>query len=314
MYNGNMKRAIVWSTLLALGLFLFVLAPVTATAQGTGEYHYFAETGHYVQGDFWRYYQSLENAESVLGYPITEQLVRDGRMVQYFQNMVLEQWPGQAVRPVPIGAALLDEDMPQISIDNPACRTFTNNYRVCFAFLEFFDANGGEAVFGKPISNFIFDNTRIVQYFENARLEWQPWKPVSQRIGVSPLGLAYFDEQGESPALRLPVSPDALVRPITLDVRLFTWKPVTRPSDEQILFVIVRDQSFQPQPEVSGNITIHWPNGKSDTYLFQTDERGIARLKVQFQDLPAGSVVNVDAEVQSGGLNGSASTSFRIWH
>ncbi len=303
--------------LFVVSVLVILAAPSrgVALAQGGAEdYRYFPETGHYVQGDFWEYYQSVPQAEIVLGYPITEQLIRDGKRVQYFENMRLEQAPGQPVQPTPIGKALY-APLPGIHINNPsACRAFDSGYSVCYAFLEFFEAHGGEAVFGQPISPFEFYNGRIVQDFENARLEWRPWMSGGQKVAVAPLGLAYFDRVGEDPSLRQAVAPNARIRPLALDVRVFVRQSVTRQSGEQTLFVIVRDQAFQPLAGVQGELEVTWPDGSREVFVFETDERGIARQQLAFSNLPAGAVVRVHVSVQAGGLSGEASTSFRIWH
>ncbi len=306
-------RLLVWIGVITLS-FTALSAGGALAQDGDTDYHYFPETGHYVQGDFWAYYQRVPQAELVLGYPITEQLIRDGKRVQYFENMRLEQAPGQPVRPTPIGQELY-EPLPGIRINNPsACREFASGYAVCYAFLEFFEAHGGEAVFGQPISPFEFYNGRIVQDFENARLEWRPWMSGEQKVAVAPLGLAYFERQGEDPSLRQAVVPNARVRPLSLDVRVFVWKSVTHQTDEQTLFVIVRDQAFQPLPRAQGVLQITWPDGSQQAFVFETDDRGIARQHLTFADLPAGGVVQVYVTVQSGDLDGEASTSFRIWH
>ncbi len=296
-----------------VGLLAVFVPGTRALAQDGEDYHYFPETGHYVQGDFWRYYQQVPNAEIVLGYPITEQLVRDGKRVQYFENMRLEQVPGQPVRPTPIGRELY-EPLPGIHINNPsACRSFASGYAVCYAFLAFFEAHGGETVFGQPISPFEFYNGRIVQDFENARLEWRPWLSGEQKVAVAPLGLAYFEAQGEDPSLRQAVVPEARIRPLSLDVRVFVSRAVTHQTDQQMVFVVVRDQAFQPLAGAQGDLLVLWPDGSRQAFAFVTDKRGIARQLLTFADLPAGSVVQIEARVQSSGLDGEAETSFRIW-
>lgn len=301
-------------TLISLALLVATVAsaPAGVSAQDNG-YKYFPETGHYVQGAFWTYYQSVPDAEIVLGYPVTEQIVREGILIQYFEHMRLELKDG-AVSPTPLGR-LLYQSAPDIAVNNPsACRLFDTGFTVCYAFLTFFEAHGGERVFGPPISNFQFANGRIVQYFENARLEWRPWLPPGQKVGLANLGLTYFDYLQEDPSLRKAVAPEALVRPISLDVRAFVWRTVTRPSDTQTVYVIVRDQALRPLPGISGTLQIIWPNGQTETRLFQTNDKGFASQTFTFSDLPPGQLVQIQVVVQSGGITGQATTSFRIWH
>jgi hypothetical protein len=61
-------------------------------------------------------------------------------------------------------------------------------------FLDYFDAHGGLRVFGFPITEEFQLNNRTVQYFQKARLEMLPDKPVGQRIQLGALG----EELGKS--------------------------------------------------------------------------------------------------------------------
>ena len=307
------KRWVVFLLLSSVLVLTLFPAAQPAVAQNEDDYHYFPETGHYVQGAFWAYYQGVPDAELVLGYPITEQLARGDKLVQYFEHMRLEFENGQ-VHPTPVGRALYEE-APGLHVDNPAaCRTFSTGFSVCYAFLYFFDEHGGQRVFGAPISDFIFANGRIVQYFENARLEWRPWLPVGQKVGVADLGLAYFDYMKEDPSLRRAVAPEALIRPLALNVRVFVWRTVTRPSDTQIVYVVVRDQASQPLAGVQGVLEVTWPDGQVESRVFQTNEQGFTQQTLTFHDLPPGELVQVQVRVNSGGVEGQATTSFRIWH
>lgn len=91
----------------------------------------------------------------------------------------------------------------QFVVNNPfACRAFsTTGYSVCFAFLEFFEQNGGVTRFGHPLSPFEFHNNQTVHYFENARFEWRPGQAKGQRIGLTNLGRIYFDQLRRRPWL-----------------------------------------------------------------------------------------------------------------
>ncbi len=54
--------------------------------------YYFPETGHYVGHAFWDYWRA-HGGLMQFGYPLTEELVEDGRTVQYFERAVFEWWP-----------------------------------------------------------------------------------------------------------------------------------------------------------------------------------------------------------------------------
>ena len=151
---------------LGLIIILVLLGGIPVKAQGT-EFRFFNETGHNVQGIFWDYYESIENAETLLGYPITEEFTdRDGLLVQYFHRTRLELFNGQ-VRQSTLGLWNYEKGV-QLSIDNPlACDEFDTGFLVCFAFRDFFNDNNGLSLLGYPISPFEYQENIIVQYFQN---------------------------------------------------------------------------------------------------------------------------------------------------
>ena len=104
----------------------------------------------------------------------------------------------------------------QLNISNPfACHLYTEtNISVCFAFLDFYNQHGGTLQFGYPISPFEYHDGIIVQYFQRARMEWQPSNPESERVILTDLGSLYFDKLNEDPARKDPVQPlNASIQP-----------------------------------------------------------------------------------------------------
>ena len=53
------------------------------------------------------------------------------------------------------------------------------------AMLRYYDQMGGESVLGQPLTNEQSEDGHVVQYFENARLEWWPQR---DQVRLSPLG------------------------------------------------------------------------------------------------------------------------------
>ncbi len=268
-----------------------------------------------MRGDFWRFYQGVKDAESFLGYPITEEFRdKNGVLVQYFQRARLEV-QGGVVRLSPLGR-LTYQQGAQLRINNPlACRSYDTGFSVCFAFLEYFDAHGGEALLGKPISPFEYQDDRIVQYFENGRLEWNPAKPDGQRVVMGELGSTYFYASGESLARLDDVEPlSGTTQVLSLRVRAFPWKAVTNSTDQQVIFVIVQDQTLQPIFEATGSATVHWTNGAETTLPLVTNDKGVATLALPVENQPYGGLVMIEVRVQHGALIGQTTTSFRIWY
>jgi len=316
VYNERMGKTSRWLAFVAAVCILFT-SWGSVYAQ-TPESEFFAQTGHSVRGEFLRRYQSVSNPTIIFGYPITEQFTStDGKTVQYFQRARFELDPLQNVILTALGSETYAPDR-QLVINNPfACRTFSETgYSVCFAFLEFFEQNGGVAQFGYPISPFEFRNDLIVQYFENARFEWRPGLPEGQRIGLTDLGRIYFDQLGEDraflkPALQGFAGPNVV---LDLQVRAFPGKAVAKPNDQQTIYVVVQDQNLQPVPEARGIATVRLASGDPLTLPVEINDRGVGTLTFAFANQPSGQLVYVDISMLYNDLGGKTVTSFRIWY
>jgi len=317
-----MARASFYRTLLLMIALILALPWRAGYAQSTGR-EYFKETGHYVEGEFLAFYHKVSDPVLLYGYPITEQIIStDGKRVQYFQRARFEYNPllpeGQRVQLTPIGKELY---APGVAIRyyNPSgCRLFTSqNIPVCFAFLEFFEKYGGVAQFGNPISSFEVQGNIIVQYFENARLEWRPWMPEGQRVAVSELGRLLFDKKQEPIQALAPLPPPDRAEPIApLQVRVSTVRAVTNATDRQLVFVIVQDKALQPV-RANGKLTVLWPDNTQSVYEFATNENGLAIIPLEFSNMPYGGIVFIYAQVRYTGstiLEAQSQTSFRIWY
>ncbi|RJP48682.1 MAG: hypothetical protein C4583_13965 [Anaerolineaceae bacterium] len=314
-YNECVKRLF----LIFFVLCLLLTMGTPAFAQSTGS-EYFDDTKHFVSGDFLTYYRSVSNATQLFGYPITEAFTKNGMLVQYFQRARFELHPdqpaGQRVKLTPIGSEMYVPGGERLEIFNPfACRYFAQTgLSVCYAFLDFFKANGGVERFGNPISTFEYHNNLIVQYFENARFEWKPWMPDGQRVSVAELGLPYFYSQQEEPNLLKPVDPNHSGNLIQLQVRAFVWKAVTLASDQQLVYVIVQDQTLQPVTGAQGTATVRWADGTNSVLTFSTNSSGVGIVPLTFVNQPYGKMVNIEILVTKDGLEAKTTTSFRIWY
>ena len=310
-----LRRSI--TALLLLALLLVPWAPVRAQ---TAEVQFFPETGHSVKGDFLRHYRSTRDARLVFGYPITEQITsKDGKTVQYFQRARFELWTelpeSQRVQLTPLGRATY-QPADQLDLSNTAgCQAFPGGYSVCFAFLDFYKANGGAAQFGDPVSPFEFHANLIVQYFEKARFEWRADRPEGQRVVLTDLGRLYFDQLGENPVHLKPISPaDATINSIlSVKVRAFVGQPVTPANGQQTVFVIAQSQTGQTVSNATGKTTIKWPDGETEDLFFTTNRSGIGTVTFDFSDQKHGELVVIDVFVAYQGLAATTRTSFRIW-
>ncbi len=144
---------------------------------------YFPQTRHHLSNrsgflDFWR----ANGQQHVFGFPITEEIVENGRVVQYFEHVRFEHHPELAGTEWEVQVGLLGKEVQQggpgwDSIPDP------QNGLLYFAetghtlqgeFLNYWERRGGVQIFGYPISEQINENGRTVQYFERVKLEYHP--------------------------------------------------------------------------------------------------------------------------------------------
>src|SRR5262245_1789200 len=170
---------------LILALLLSLLAAPAIHAQDGPIY--FPFTGHNLTDDqgflgFWR----SHDGERLIGYPVTEAFDAGGFFAQYFTKGRLEQQidPAAGASQVRAGrvAAEYAETLFRAFAPPPPRRTAldeqvfaSTGHTLRGSFLAFWQANGGEELFGAPISETLWEMTehgqRQVQYFERARLE-----------------------------------------------------------------------------------------------------------------------------------------------
>lgn len=281
----------------------------------------FPETGHVIRGEFYNYYWSVEDPILVYGYPITDTTtdVATGRLVQYFQRAVFvahpEMPPGLRVQLAPLGEFLY---VPGESISLPDkfthCRPFEETGKqVCYAFLDFFDANGGVEQFGNPISNFENKYGRIVQNFQRARFEWYPEYPSGQRVKLADLGSEHFITVGEDPdKLR---RNNILQAILDLRVSAFPEAPVVTLEGEQTIHVLVQDQNRLPVPGARVDMILRLPSGFETSYTApKTDANGMTAVTFDINtSTPGRALVWVTVEYQELEKH-TTKTSFRVWY
>lgn len=161
-------------------------APVPPSANSPTN-RFFPQTGHSVSYAFLTYFDQHGGVD-MFGYPRTEELTQDGRIVQWFQRAVFEYHgdspdPAAQVQERPLGVYLTaNRQFPAEapSPDSPTKHFFANTgHEVANGFLAYFNAHGGVASFGYPISGEIPETDssgaiHTVQYFQYARFEYHP--------------------------------------------------------------------------------------------------------------------------------------------
>lgn len=320
-YNRLMQRFPRW-LLLSLFLIVAIAADLGSTLAQTGEARYFPETGHWVSGDFLQAYEAVPDPQLVFGFPITGQFYSSASqmVVQYFEKARFELHPEnpQELRVVlsPLGQYLYEMNPPGQSaalVINPAaCRLIQpDSPLVCYSFLDFFDKHGGVAQFGYPISPVEIENGRYVQYFQRARFEWRPDLPPGKRVILSNLGEEFFRRVEDTTYLL----PDEDFIPTILELRVYAFvqQAAMPPSGRQVVYVIVQDQNLRPVAGAQVLLDLRLPDGTQRSLLSQaTNDQGIVVQEIDYSEQPIG-IVEIEARVNSSGLQGQAVTFFQIW-
>jgi len=264
----------------------------------------------------------------ILGYPITEGFVEPGSgwLIQYTENARLELAPASSglaasVRLGALGEAVGGWQPPleagaRHSGASLGCQFYPESgHSVCYAFEEFFLAHGGPSLFGFPISEFTLENGRIVQYFQNLRLDWCPEGASGSRVRVAALGRVHFAAMGFDPALLRAVPPaDPTLYEVTdLQVSSSVWHSFSVSEGAQQVFVLVRDQDLMPVRGAAIVLTAHFPAGDRTVVMPVTDEQGLSRLTLSYTGVPPGSSVALEFSVVFADLEASARDSFRVW-
>jgi hypothetical protein len=308
-------------------LLLMLINQGVAAAQD-GQAQLFEETGYWVTGEFLEFYRRIPNAEIILGNPFSSafdsNLSKDpaGTQIQYFERGRLELHPenppGLRVTMTLIGEYLYDHDDIDGSVEfkprTSGCRNFPHDgYPVCYAFLSFFEENGGIAQFGYPISELVIHEGRLVQYFQRARFEWHPERPNGYKVSLSDIGWEYFNAINENRELLGFGSNWIPPNQVILHIHAFVDRAVMAPNGMQEVLVVVHNQRHEPLSGAHVTIQVHMPSGASRNFSMPlTNSNGISQVSFIVPDEPAG-LAQIIIEVRTGELYLTSETSFRIW-
>jgi hypothetical protein len=308
--------------LVLIGAILLTIAVNATRAQTDGE-RYYDETGHSIRGPFLEHFDT-NGALEVFGYPITDEFIEDGVLVQYFQHVKIEWHPenpsGSQVEFADIGSLLgyEQERLPADQIPapgNPYCVYYAQTgHSVCNAFLDYYRDHGGEKVLGYPISEFVIERDRIVQSFEHAKLEWHPENPIKQKVQLANLGVVAFKVSDNVAALLNPQTPGNRPHTVTrINPRVSLKWPVTGRTGDQTIYVVVVDQQNRAVNDATINIVVHLPDGDMRYTLPRTNANGRTQLTFPFADTKEGEYVKIDVSAEYNNLNVQTRISFLPW-
>jgi hypothetical protein len=322
-FHKPASRIYLIAGLLSLSLML-MLVPISIQAQ-TELPQYFPETGHTVRGEFLDYFNQ-HGGLRIFGYPITEQFTMNGRTVQYFQRARLELYPeNQAPQRVQLGK--LGEELGKTTPAKvaPGPNNYYQRYypetghTVAYAFLNFFDSNGGLETFGYPISDYGPENGngRIVQYFQRGKMEWYPELAAEQRVQLADLGSIHFDAlaaQGKlDPALKKPAAAGQISAPLALEVSATTKYAITSRRFNQTLYVYVTDQKDTPVEGADVSFTTQDATGLKTYVMPKTDASGFTSYRFDVSAFRPAQTVLIEVTATFNGVTGTDQTSFFTW-
>ncbi len=178
----NKKIAGISLAVLALGLFFSAAGTHIVTAQAQGRNY--PETGKTLAPEFISFFDS-HGGVPLLGYPLTDPETEGGFMVQYLERARIEYHPENAGTGYEVQLGLLGsiETAGRNFAPSPVADASTTPTRLYFPetqhtlagkFLDYWQQNGGLALFGYPISEPLVENGVTVQYFQRNRFELHP--------------------------------------------------------------------------------------------------------------------------------------------
>ncbi|MGN6758214.1 MAG: class F sortase [Thermomicrobiales bacterium] len=208
-----------------------------ARPAAAGDQACFSETGYCAENAFLAFWQT-HGQTAILGLPLSQAFVDDrGLIVQFYERAILEWHPENTdpryqVLLTRLGATQLGDRPEQLAPpvscpDQNTCATFAEtNHTLRGAFLTYWQAHGGLAVFGLPLTEEFSEvnptdgNTYTVQYFERNRFELHPeaQPPYNVQLGL----LGYEALRSQRDVLSRPAAPvpDYTLPAVGLPVRL----------------------------------------------------------------------------------------------
>ena len=262
-------------------------------------------------------FYTAHGALRTFGYPLTDSFVDpgSGRTVQYFQNLRLEVNPAnEQVEVTPLGAWA----MAEVGRDVAATDT---SLSAALPFRDFYEQYGGEALFGPAISGQVEEGGRWVQYFGNARLEWQGEALPEWRVQAAQLGQAHFLRSGavytyHQQRRGQDFIPDDLAGLRQVNVSAAAAYPILFAGDEQRLYVTALTPDGYPAAGAAVRAMLTYADGKTQSVeMPATDRAGKTTASITLAQFTPGEAVWVQIVVESsaGEPLGRYELRFRMW-
>ncbi len=246
--------------------------------------------------------------EQLFGQPIEANVTLE-EGISVFENAVLvhDTAAVDGVRLLPLGLQARGAIDPAVAPLNLPDSTFfeSTGHNLAYGFRPFYQANGGAALFGLPITEVFIENGRLVQYFENARIEWLSEAPSGSAARLSNLGQQYLA------SVEAGLQAESLPKP---QITAESWAalPVANLDDLQTLFVRVVDEYNHPVSGAEPRMDIYAPSGVESHSLTATSDNGQAALNLPLTAFEPGARVEYDVFVHYGPLETVLRESFDI--
>jgi len=205
--------------LLVSTLTLTIFKPTPASANQT--VRFYAATHHSIGGAFLKFYDR-HGGTNLFGYPLTGEVMENGRPVQYFERQRMEYHSEHAGTANEVQLSLLGTQKAQGRASTDRVAPFMSSanrlyvqetgHSLSYSFLSYWKAYGDVRIFGYPLTEPANENGYLVQYFERARMEYHPEKAgLSYGIELGHLGKEYLPAgilaaKNVSPAAPAPVT------------------------------------------------------------------------------------------------------------
>ncbi len=215
----------IWYRLVLMGVLVGLLTASSLATASFARQPASADTPHLQGGfaDFWR----AHNGAVLFGPPLTNESRVGGVVVQYLERARLEWHPdypaGQQIVLGRVGAEVLGarREPPVAAFASNAGHLYfaATGHSIQGDILRFWQAQGGVAIFGYPLSEELTEDGHTVQYFERARLEHHP-ELVGYRVLPSPLGALVLRAQGQVAGVAVVVEPPVVAEGHTAVIKV----------------------------------------------------------------------------------------------
>jgi murein DD-endopeptidase MepM/ murein hydrolase activator NlpD len=202
---------------------------------------YIGDTGHYINGAFLNFWRQ-HGQTAVLGNPLSEEFVQNGRTVQLFDKALLESHPEETEAANQVQLGFLGRQLadarglhfdPAASTASSPTRTYFNETGQAISgnFKTFWEKNNGLTLLGLPIGPELQEAGTTVQYFERGVLQLKANSNTTVEIASSGNALLEALDWPRPTGLNLElnIGENEIYQGRTLGIRLspdFSWSPL----------------------------------------------------------------------------------------